>query len=454
MSFYFRHAAGFFLQLAPCGVLCFLPFSEGVFRWPKRRTMGAVTLCELLLALLFPLVLRATRFQQLTGNLYMLGAVLLLAAAYFRLLRDASAKKLLVLFLVMFYALTQYCAVILALPLVNGGVFSSEMYTLRCLLLWAVTTAVMFPVGVLVSLKIVRDYLAEIAPEHMGRDFVWVMFFTVAYFALIIRYNTLIDYSRPDQIILFAPLLLLLFWQQGLAWWLLLRESVRRRRDAEQQKALEIQQLQYDNLTREMENARRMRHDMRHYLNGLADLMEQGKTAEMKKYLSEVIGQTASRENTVYCKNPTVNGLLQYYAGLAAEAGIRCEIQANCGELSISPADLTVLFGNAMENAIRACKAFSEGRWLRVQAGVIGGSLAIQIENPCAGAPPSGLYRLEDGFLPAAAFLSVRSGGGYGLRSIEHTAGKYGGDARFRYDETTHIFTIRIRLNLYPDALK
>lgn len=192
---------------------------------------------------------------------------------------------------------------------------------------------------------------------------------------------------------------------------------------------------------------------MRHWLGVLNDLCQQEKTEEMKAYLSQVIDQTAKRESETYCRNTTVNGLLQYYVGIARNAGIRCLVQADCGDLTISPTDLTVIFGNAMENAIRACERCPENPYISIQVGTIGGSLAIQIENPCLGVHPSGKYRLGSGFLPTAAFLSARSGGGYGLKSLEHTARKYGGDAKFQYDEVAKTFTTRVRLNLHPQML-
>ncbi len=189
-----------------------------------------------------------------------------------------------------------------------------------------------------------------------------------------------------------GPPFLLVLIEQCLVYWLLLRESVRRRRDADYQKAMEIQQLQYENITREMENARRMRHDMRHWLNGLADLLEQEKPEEMKEYLAQVIDRTVKRENAVYCQNPTVNGLLQYYVGQAEGAGIRCLVQAECGDLTILPTDLTVIFGNAMENAIRACRKVEKNRWITIQVGTIGGSLMVQVENPCTDGKPRFKY--------------------------------------------------------------
>ena len=168
---------------------------------------------------------------------------------------------------------------------------------------------------------------------------------------------------------------------------------------------------------------------MRHYQASLSDMLAQGKTEEMKDYLSEVVENTAKR----------------------VSEGIRCEVQADCGDLTVSPVDLTVLFGNAMENSIRACREFAENRYILIQVAVMGDSLMVQIINPCKDIHPSGRYRLDGGFLPSAAFRSPRSGGGHGLESIEKTARKYDGNATFRFDETNKTFTTRIRLNLHPE---
>lgn len=456
MILYLRQSVGFFLQLFPCGLLCFLPFEGESLRVRKKILFPALAAASLALAGLFPLAVAAAEpypIGSVSHNLYMLLAVVLLAAAYFYLLKEPLVKKLLVLYLAVFYAASQYWLVIATLPLLNGGHFSNEIYSVRCLFLYAAATAVMLPPAVLAFSRVVRDFIREIEAKSMRREFFLTMFSTLACFGLMVYYSSVADYTTPNFWRLYGPPFLLVLIEQCLVYWLLLRESVRRKRDADTQKAMEIQQLQYENITREMENARRMRHDMRHWLNGLADLLEQDKPQEMKDYLAEVIDRTARRENTVYCHNPTVNGLLQYYVGQAEGADIRCLVQAECGDLTIPPTDLTVIFGNAMENAIHACGKVAGKRWISIQVGTIGGSLMVQVENPCAEIHPSGRYKLDGGFLPAAAFLSTRAGGGYGLGSLEHTARKYGGDARFCYDGQKQTFTTRIRLNLHPELL-
>lgn len=455
MSFFLRHFAGFLIQIGSCMLLCFLPFPEEWFRYPRKWVLTGYGILAIFASAMFPLVkglMPVMPFEQPTilSNIYMLLIAALFTFFYFRIVMTETVKKLIVLFLVVFYAATQYLLVNLTSPLFPQGELP-DTYPPLTLTLYIITAAVMFPAAVCLMCKAVKEYLAEVEIQNIKREFSIVSIMTLLYFVLLFFYS-----SRPDSQIgefwwWVTPPLLLVIVTLCIFYWTLFRESVRRRRDSEYQRALEIQKIQYEKITQEMENARRMRHDMRHYLNGLYDMLEKNRLEEMKSYLSEVAENTAKRENEVYCRNLTVNALLQYYIGIAGSEGIRCEVRAECGELGISPADLTVLFGNAMENAIHACKMYEEQRWIKLQAGIIRGSFVVQISNPCKEVRLSGRYRLNGGFLPAAAFMSSRPGGGYGLKSLEHTAQKYGGDASFSYDPENHTFTTRIRLNIHSE---
>lgn len=457
MNFFLRHFAGFLIQIGASMLLCLIPFRKEDFRYPRKWVLTGYCILAIVVSACFPLakgLMPYMPFDQPTilSNLYMMLVLVVFISLYFGVVRTETIKKCIVLVLVVFYAATQYLLVNLTSPLFPDGSLP-DTYPPLTLTLYAVTALVMFPIAALLMKRAVGDYLAEIEMKNIKREFSVVLLVTALYFVMLFLYS-----SRPDSNIgefwwwvtppfLLAAAILCIFY------WTLFRESVRRKRDSDQQKALEIQYLQYDKITQEMEQARRMRHDMRHYLASLSDMLAQDKTEEMKDYLSEVMENTSRRGSQVYCRNTTVNGLLQYYAGLAGSEGIRCEVQADCGDLTISPVDLTVLFGNAMENAIRACREFTENRYILVQVGVMGGSLMVQIINPCKNIHPSGHYRLDGGFLPAAAFRSARTGGGYGLGNMEHTAQKYDGNATFRFDETNRTFTTRIRLNLHPERL-
>ncbi|MCC8140655.1 MAG: GHKL domain-containing protein [Lachnospiraceae bacterium] len=457
MGLYLRHSLGFFLQLTPCIELCLIPFAEWMFVCRKRLAMiGCAVFCAAASAL-FPVVLfypADTKLLSLSllANLYMLLMLLILVAAFFWIVRDSAEKKLFVVFLTLLYAMTQYVLANLFQAILGGRV-SAEIYSPMDFTLYVVTTLVMFPLMVLLMWKVIRNYLGEIDFQNIRREFGATILLSLLYFVMLMVYSSItpLDYQLYWWHLM--PTFLFTLVVLGIFYWFLFQESIHKRKESEYQRTLEIQRLQYQNITREMENASRTRHDARHYLLGLHEMLEKGETDGMKEYLSNIIERVDHRDNEFYCENQTINGLLQYYAGLAHDGDIRWEAQADCGELPIQATDLTVLLGNTLENALHACRAVKTGGWIRVQIGQIGGSLVIQADNACAKVYPSGRCQLGEGFLPAEAFLSGKLGGGYGLRSITLTAQKYGGDAGFRFDEETKTFTSRIRMNLHPEIL-
>lgn len=241
---------------------------------------------------------------------------------------------------------------------------------------------------------------------------------------------------------LFSAVVLVVFY------WAILRESVRRKEEYERRRHDEIQKLQYEHINRDIQTTRRLRHDMRHHMNAIADMAADNNCAAITAYISELTGLFTRSETAWYCNNLTINGLLQNYIGRAEDEGITCTVNAACGELSVHPVDLTVILGNALENSVRAAAACSN-KWLRVEIGVVGSSLAIQVANSCEGVHfAKGMHGAQ--FLPAEAFISDRAGGGFGLRSIALAAEKYDGEAAFCYNAGENSFTARILLNLIP----
>lgn len=119
-----------------------------------------------------------------------------------------------------------------------------------------------------------------------------------------------------------------------------------------------------------------------------------------------------------------VNFALVYAVAQYMTVSIACTVKAECGKLPLSPVDLTVILANALENAVRAAGE-TNAPWLDVKIGVVGGSLAVEVENSCAGVKFARGAHGEK-FLPASAFLSGREGGGMGLKSIAAAAEKSG----------------------------
>lgn len=456
MIVFLQNAAGFFIQFFPCALMIFLPFPKEAYRFSRRSVFIGITAASAIMSAAFSAVLclrdiEAYPRHVIISNSFMTAAILLILAAYVWLVRESLMKKVMVFFIVLFYAATEFVAVNAVYAMFYTSPDTTAYpYTETFLLLYAVADALLLPLMIMVVIRPLREYISQIEPQSMKREFVVVILSTLVYFAMAVYFDTV--FGEIGIFRFYLPLLLFMMLDQMLIFWLVFRESVRRKHDTEQHRAMEIRQLQYEMIVGDMENTRRMRHDLRHHYNALNDMLDQGQLEEMKDYLSKVINTTVKRDSEIYCENMTVNGLLQYYVGMIRDQGIACEVHAECGSLiSIEPADLTVLLGNAMENAVNACKKCGDDRWVNVNIGTVQGSLAIEISNSCKEIHLNRHYQTADGFSPAEAFLSDREGGGYGLRSITHTAQKYDGSAKFRFDAEKEAFTARIRLNMHKN---
>lgn len=99
-------------------------------------------------------------------------------------------------------------------------------------------------------------------------------------------------------------------------------------------------------------------------------------------------------------------------------------------ELSISDTDLTVLFGNLLENAIDGCKTITiENKFINLKIKKPNeGALVFSIKNTF-----NGNVKLENG-----KFLSTKEqGSGIGIESVKYVVNKYKGAIEFKSDEET-----------------
>lgn len=456
MIIFSENFLGFLVQFLPCVLMIFVPFPQEAYRYRRKSIFACITAVSAVIAAVFSAVLclrNVEKYPQhvVISNFFMLAAILLALAAYIFLVRESLMKKLLVFFVVLFYAIAEFVTVngLFTVIFPNAADTTLYPYTPKFLALYLLFTAVMLPVVMAAVIEPLKEYISLIGPENVKREFCISALSTLVYFAIIIYCDT--SFGKIGSFHYFLPPMLILTINQMLIFWLLFRESVRRKRDSDERQTIEIQQLQYDKIVSDMEKTRRMIHDMRHHYNTLNDMLDRGQQEEMKNYLSQVIDTTVSRDNVVYCGNIIINGLLQYYIAVAKDEGIRCSVHAECGETAIEPVDLTVLFGNAMENAIFACRKCPQDRWIDIQIGRVQGSLAIEISNSCNEVRLNRRYQAEDGFSPAEAFISEHTGESYGLRSISHTARKYDGSAAFRFNAEKKTFIARIRLNIQDE---
>ena len=136
---------------------------------------------------------------------------------------------------------------------------------------------------------------------------------------------------------------------------------------------------------------RSFRHDIKNHLSVLDGLLRSGKLAEGREYLKKL--ETISESLSFPCQtgNPVVDILLGEKLGLAKEiaAEVSLVLPKPCG---IDDFDLCVLFANALDNAIAACRASDGAKAIRISGKQQGDFYMLIFENTCSGkpVPPAG----------------------------------------------------------------
>lgn len=210
----------------------------------------------------------------------------------------------------------------------------------------------------------------------------------------------------------------------------------------ETNRQLELQQTYYQNMIRNTEETRRMRHDFRQHLIVLQGYAMDGNTQGLVEYLSDHIRQIDHLATPSYSNLPVVNILLHHYHRLCQENEIRMDISATpLPSTGLSDSELATLLGNLLENAYTAADhALPGNRSITVRLAVHGNMFVITIDNGFDG----NVNKKRDHYLSTKV-----SHTGYGLRSIRHICDTHGGSCSFSHD--TDCFHSSAVIAIDPD---
>jgi hypothetical protein len=204
--------------------------------------------------------------------------------------------------------------------------------------------------------------------------------------------------------------------------------------------ALAASRSHYEKLSLFIEDARRLRHDIRYKEAAAATLAEKQDYEGLKKLFAS---EGAAENIETSCEHPALNALLGWYAQRFAAEGIRATVHVHIpGDIPIEAGDLCVLFGNLLENALEASRGLPESdRHIEVMANAKN-QLNLSVSNGYMG-----IIKTDAAGLPLSA---KESGGGYGLRSAAAVCEKYGGE--FHTEWTADKFTALAMLNFSEEA--
>lgn len=176
---------------------------------------------------------------------------------------------------------------------------------------------------------------------------------------------------------------------------------------------LSLQKLQFEYLHHKIEEARHARHDIRQIMTVLQAYIADENISGLKAYVLQYTKELPSDSCIVYCEHYALNALLQYYEALAKKNNISFKITiGNINFSDFSDSELTILFGNLLENAIEACmRQTSLETFIRILITDINDKIMIQIDNSYNGViktSPDGNYFSSKEDRMGIGILSIR----------------------------------------------
>ena len=196
-----------------------------------------------------------------------------------------------------------------------------------------------------------------------------------------------------------------------------------------------------------MNEFRKFKHDLNHKLMYLMDLTKNNENDEAVKYIEELIDMKPLYSMVIAdTNNSFLDTLINAKYVSAVNQGISFNVKLNIPyDLPFNSADLCIILGNALDNAIEAnVNDKVEAPYINLSITYDMGNLIIVIENSFNGV----IHRDKDGNIISSKTNKVNHG--FGLKSIRDLVLKYSGDMDIEINENTY----KLNIILYDNLIK
>ena len=213
------------------------------------------------------------------------------------------------------------------------------------------------------------------------------------------------------------------------------------RKEAEARHSAQMSALQLSALQSRMEavkaaeNAiRTERHDLRHRLQAVAELVSGGDKDAALDFLDAAQKRLDDQKEIRWCRPPVLDAVFSSYFDQAKNQGIPVEAKITLPDtLPVNEGELAIVLANALENAIHANLNLPQEQ-RKIRCKMMGTpDIMLEISNPC-----TGKISFDSSGLP----VSPRKGHGLGVQSIASFCEKH--DAVCQFDLTDGWFRLRL----------
>lgn len=182
------------------------------------------------------------------------------------------------------------------------------------------------------------------------------------------------------------------------------------------------------------------RHDMRHHLSLVSNLIAEGDAEKLKEYLTEIEADLDAITPQRYCNDETTNLILSSFSAKAHHLDVSMQVTASLSRHApLSDTEWCALLSNLLENAVTACSNVHDGRNREVRLAITSAAdrtLLILVENPC--------YKVVT--MENDRPTTSEEGHGFGVKSVDAIVEKHRGMSL--YETVGGAFVARIAIPL------
>lgn len=206
-----------------------------------------------------------------------------------------------------------------------------------------------------------------------------------------------------------------------------------------------VRQLRYEQLQssrQTMGELTRLMHDLKHQV---AEMIDKEEGAERDCLLDQIAENLQVYDESTQTENETLNAVLTERSLYCRERSIRVMCVADCRHLGmLETGDLYLILRNALDNAIESVSALENPahRVIDLKIFCRNGLLFLQMENRF-----QGRLQFRNG-LPLTT-KEERRFHGFGLKTVQHIAKRYGGDVSVRAEGER--FSLRVIFPIPPE---
>lgn len=226
--------------------------------------------------------------------------------------------------------------------------------------------------------------------------------------------------------------------------WYMVQQADRLREASKREHYEAMQTLQLQHMNERINEARQIKHNIRHHIQTLQALAAADDMPGITSYLEEMANHRLLQTIPMqYCEHASLNAVLVYYCDWIRHIGAEVDVKASVPQyLNINNAELCSMVGNLLENASEAIMKQQDGeKKLRVRIKYRTGppaSLFIVVDNT----HDSSIMQVGD------AFASTKHGGeGLGTATVRETAERHHGATSFDYDGTLFRASVMLCLD-------